>query len=80
MNGRHVMVDSPEMGRKVHVWCFGYFGMPVVVFPSVAGFAHEWKVQGMIETLQPLLQAGKIKNYTVLRAMFLKHGQTRISP
>ncbi len=63
MNGRHVMVDSTEMGRKVHVWCFGYFGMPVVVFPSAAGFAHEWKVQGMIETLQPLLQAGKIKLY-----------------
>jgi esterase/lipase superfamily enzyme len=57
------MIDSPEMGRKVHTWCFGYFGMPIVVFPSAAGFAHEWKAQGMVDVLKPLLLAGKIKLY-----------------
>ena len=63
MNGRHVMIDSPEMGRKVHAWCFGYFGLPVLVFPSAAGFAHEWQQQGMIDMLRPLLNAGKVKLY-----------------
>ena len=63
MNGRYLQLDSPDMGRKVHLWCFGHFGLPVLVFPSAAGFAHEWQAQGMIETLSPLLAAGKIKLY-----------------
>ncbi len=63
MNGRHQLIDSPELGRKVHIWTFGWWGMPVVVFPSAAGFAHEWQAQGMIDTLGPWLRAGKIKLY-----------------
>ncbi len=63
MEGRHLLLDSPAMGRKVHVWCFGQFGLPVVVFPSAAGFAHEWQRQGMVETLGELLRHGKIKLY-----------------
>lgn len=62
-NGRHQTVDSPQLGRPVHLWTFGWFGMPVLVFPSAAGFAHEWQAQGMIDTLGPLLRAGKIKLY-----------------
>lgn len=63
MNGRHLMLESPALGRKVHVWCFGTFGLPVVVFPSAAGFAHEWQHQGMVEALGDLLARGKIKLY-----------------
>ena len=51
------------MGRSVHVWCFGHYGHPVVVFPSAAGFAHEWQAQGMVEALEPMIQAGRIKLY-----------------
>lgn len=51
------------MGRKVHLWCFGHYGRPIIVFPSAAGFAHEWQAQGMLETLAPLIQQGKIKLY-----------------
>ncbi len=51
------------MGRRMHVWCFGSWGMPLLVFPSAAGFAHEWDAQGMIETLAPLIHAGKLKVY-----------------
>ncbi|MEM1204371.1 MAG: alpha/beta hydrolase-fold protein [Acidobacteriota bacterium] len=63
MRRRHELVYSTAMGRKVNVWCFGHFGMPVMVFPSAAGFAHEWDAQGMVDTLAPLLYAGKIKLY-----------------
>lgn len=63
MNGRHLMLPSPAMGRNVHVWCYGFFGAPVLVFPSAAGFAHEWQQHGMIELLKPLLAAGRIKLY-----------------
>jgi len=57
------MIPDSHLGRQVHMWQFGSFGMPVVVFPSAAGFAHEWQAQGMIEALAPLLNRGKIKLY-----------------
>ncbi len=63
MEGRHLQLESPALGRKVHLWCFGHFGLPVIVFPSAAGFAHEWQRQGMVTALGELLAAGKIKLY-----------------
>jgi len=51
------------MGRNVHLWMYGHYGPPVVVFPSAAGFAHEWDHQGVVEALAPLLYAGKLKLY-----------------
>ena len=51
------------MGRKMHVWCFGHFGAPLLVFPSAAGFAHEWDAQGMIDNLSHFIGAGKLKVY-----------------
>lgn len=63
MRRRHEMVDSQHMGRKIHVWCFGHWGTPVVIFPTAAGFAHEWDRQGMVEVLAPLINSGRIKLY-----------------
>jgi esterase/lipase superfamily enzyme len=60
---RHVMLPSPSMGRSMHVWTYGHFGPPVIVFPTAAGFAHEWQAQGMIDTLAPLLGSGRMKLY-----------------
>ena len=63
MNGMHTQIDSPQLGRPLHLWRFGHWGHPVLVIPSAAGFAHEWQAQGMVEALAPLLAAGKIKLY-----------------
>jgi esterase/lipase superfamily enzyme len=60
---RHLLLPSPAMGRDVHLWTYGHFGAPVIVFPTAAGFAHEWQSQGMIESLAPLLGSGRIKLY-----------------
>ncbi len=60
---RHVLLDSPALGRRAHVWCFGEIGLPLIVFPSNAGVAHEWQKAGMIDALGPLLAAGKVKIY-----------------
>ena len=49
MRAIHHLIDSPQLGRQMHVWQYGHFGPPVLVFPSAAGFAHEWHAQGMIE-------------------------------
>ncbi len=63
MSARHLLLDSPDLSRRVHVWAFGEVGQPLVVFPSNAGVAHEWKESGMIDALGPLLAAGRLKIY-----------------
>ena len=63
MSARHRLLPSEDLGRRVHLWSFGEVGTPVVVFPSNAGVAHEWKESGMVEALGPLLAAGRMKLY-----------------
>ena len=63
MSARHCLLESPDLGRRVHVWAFGDVGLPLVVFPSNAGVAHEWQKGGMIDALGPLLEAGRMKIY-----------------
>ena len=63
MSARHRLLDSPDLGRRVHLWTFGEVGRPLIVFPSNAGVAHEWEKGGMIDALSPLLAAGRLKIY-----------------
>jgi len=63
MQGRYLRLPSPALERDVHLWTYGHFGMPVIAFPTAAGFAHEWQSQGMVDVLAPLIQSGKIKLY-----------------
>ncbi len=56
-------VASPQLGRAVSLWSYGHWGQPLLVFPTAAGFAHEWEAQGMVEALAPLLEAGRLKLY-----------------
>lgn len=51
------------MGRRMHVWCYGHWGAPVLVLPTAAGFAHEWEAQGMLDALGDLIGGGKLKLY-----------------
>jgi esterase/lipase superfamily enzyme len=60
----HELIPSEHMGRSMHLWRYGHFGMPVLVFPSAAGFAHEWEAQGMLEVLADLVGSGRVKLYT----------------
>jgi len=63
MKSQHVTIDSPGLGRPVHLWAYGHWGAPVLAFPTAAGMAHEWQRQGMVESLAPLIEGGKIKLY-----------------
>lgn len=63
MYGRYQLLDNPQMGRPVHLWSYGHFGLPVLAFPSAGGMAHEWQQNGMVDVLRPWLDAGKIKLY-----------------
>ena len=63
MSGSHEMIPSQAMGRRMHLWRYGHWGKPMLVFPSAAGMAHEWDAQGMVETLGDLLAGGRLKLY-----------------
>ena len=60
---QHDLIESAAMGRKMHLWRFGHYGSPLIVFPSASGMAHEWESHGMIEALADLIDAGKLKLY-----------------
>jgi len=60
---QHDLIPSQAMGRRMHLWRFGHYGPPLLVFPSAAGMAHEWDAHGMVETLADLIDAGRLKLY-----------------
>ncbi len=60
---RLLRLPSRHLGRKVCVWQHGWYGMPVLVFPSASGMAHEWQLGGALDALRPLIDAGVIKLY-----------------
>lgn len=62
-NARYQRLPSRHLGREVHLWTYGWYGHPVLVFPSAAGMAHEWQHSGAVEALGPLIRAGRIKLY-----------------
>ena len=63
MHARHLLLPAPSLGRDQHLWCYGWWGEPVLAFPSASGMAHEWQAEGMVEALAPLIDAGRIKLY-----------------
>ena len=63
MYGKHERIASQAMGRTMHLWRYGEFGPPLLVFPSASGLAHEWQAHGMIDSLRDLLDDGKLKLY-----------------
>jgi esterase/lipase superfamily enzyme len=60
---KHELIHSQALERRVHLWRYGHFGPPVVVFPSASGMAHEWEAQGMVEALGDHLEEGRLKLY-----------------
>lgn len=55
---------SQRVGQEVTVVRWGHFGMPFLVFPTAGGDAEEIERFHIIGTLQPWLDAGRIKIYS----------------
>jgi esterase/lipase superfamily enzyme len=43
----------------------GHWGRPVLAFPAEAGDAWEWERRGLVDAVRGLLDAGRVKLYTV---------------
>lgn len=63
LNARHRFVPSRHLGRRVHLWSYGWWGPPVIAFPTASGMAHEWQAGGAVDALRPLIEAGRLKLY-----------------
>lgn len=63
MHPRYLRLPSRHLDRRVHMWTFGQRGVPIVVFPTASGMAHEWQAAGAVDALAPLLEAGRIRLY-----------------
>lgn len=55
----------PTLQQDVTMVRYGYFGLPVLLFPTAGGDAEECERMQMIRALQPLLAAGRIKIYSI---------------
>jgi esterase/lipase superfamily enzyme len=56
---------SPRLEQEVQLVRWGHFGTPVLVFPTAGGDAEEVERFLMIRALEPLLEAGRIKVYSI---------------
>lgn len=64
---RHERIDihSDAIGRAMELLAYGHDGLPVLVFPTSEGAAHEYADFGMVEWLTALIEAGRLRLYCV---------------
>lgn len=55
--------QSPALGREMQVARWGYYGKPVLLFPTAGGDFLECERFLMVRALSPLIRAGRIKLY-----------------
>jgi esterase/lipase superfamily enzyme len=65
MHREHRLWRSPNLGWEMGVAVFGHFGPPVLFFPTSLGDEWEHEGQGMIRTLSPFIEEGRMKVFCV---------------
>jgi len=56
---------SPQIEQDAQLVRWGHFGTPVLIFPTAGGDAEEIERFLMLRALEPLLDAGRIKVYSI---------------
>jgi esterase/lipase superfamily enzyme len=65
MERRMLAWHSPALDREMRIATWGHFGRPVVLFATAASDELDYERFKLIFALKPLIQAGKIKVYSV---------------
>lgn len=65
MNREYRTIPSQTLGHPMELLVYGKTGKPVVVFPSQEGRFFDYENFGMIDTLAPFIQSGKIHVYCI---------------
>ena len=56
---------SEHFGRQASLVRWGHFGTPVLIFPTAGGDAEEIERFHLVGALMPLIEAGRIKLYSI---------------
>src|SRR5207245_3881296 len=56
---------SPRLGREMGIVVYGHWGPPLLAFPTSGGDEWEHENQGMIGALGGLIDAGRVKIFSV---------------
>ena len=56
---------SERLGREMGVVVYGHYGVPLLAFPTTGGDEWEYEQQGVIATIAPFIDAGRIKVFAV---------------
>jgi len=62
---REIQLYSPAIGAEGTVLAYGHWGRPVLAFPSEQGPAWQYEERGMVDAIDFLLDAGRVKLYCV---------------
>ena len=65
MRRDHVTVHAPSIGGHGDLIAYGHWGRPVLAFPSQEGRAWDYEDRGMIGSISHLIEAGRVKVYSV---------------
>jgi esterase/lipase superfamily enzyme len=65
MRRRSIDLWSPALGTSGTVITYGHWGRPVLVFPAEAGRAGDFESNGMVDAVEDLVEAGRVKLYCV---------------
>lgn len=65
MNVEYHKYWSSNLNRDMEFMVYGHWGKPILVFPSKGGSFNEYQDFGMVDVLQPLIDAGKIQLFCV---------------
>ncbi|MBI2469002.1 MAG: esterase family protein [Candidatus Rokubacteria bacterium] len=61
MQREHVFWDSPALGRKMELLCFGHAGRPMLWFPTSKGRFYQYEDFGLIGAVADLIDGGAIQ-------------------
>lgn len=56
---------SPNVGHDMELKTYGWYGKPVIVFPSQGGRFYEYEDFKMVDAVSGAIETGKIKLFTV---------------
>lgn len=59
---------SPRLGLDMGLVVHGHYGLPLLCFPTSGGDEWEMQNQGMVRTLSPFIEAGRVKLFCVRSA------------
>ncbi len=65
MEREQTEISGDGLDRPGTVIRYGHWGRPVLVFPSEAGRAWDYENNGMIDAIEPLISAGRVKVYAI---------------